>query len=234
MKNLSAEQIERLYEFTRQHYVEYYDVQTELVDHLASAIEKHWQEDPDQDFETLLQKEFKKFGIFGFSDVVEERQQAMQKRYFQLVKKEALQFLKLPKVIIVAFSIWLFSFLLLQKEIGFVIVASILVLEIIYVFYRLIQLQKISKQRRKQREGKYYLLEHVFLNMGRGVGGFVISPWQWYWVAEKTLPYQYFAVVFALLITFSFILHYIVFRILPAKKEEILHRVYPEMKLEKV
>ena len=59
MKNLSAEQIERLYVFTRQHYVEYYDVQTELVDHLASAIEKHWQEDPDQDFETLLQKEFK-------------------------------------------------------------------------------------------------------------------------------------------------------------------------------
>ncbi|SHI66404.1 hypothetical protein SAMN04488096_103233 [Mesonia phycicola] len=234
MKNLSVEQIERLYEFTRQHYVEYYDVQTELVDHLASAIEKHWQEDPDQDFETLLQKEFKKFGIFGFTDVVAEREQAMQKRYFQLVKKEALEFLKLPKVFIVAFLVWLFSFLLLQKEIGFVIVGSILVLEIIYVFYSLIKFHKASAHKKKERGGKTYLLEKMFMNMGRGVGGFVISPWQWYWVAEKTLPYQYFAVVFALLITFSFILHYIVFKILPAKKEEILLKAYPEMKLEKV
>ena len=40
---LSAEQIERLYQFTRQHYVEYYDLQTELVDHLANAIEEQWQ-----------------------------------------------------------------------------------------------------------------------------------------------------------------------------------------------
>ena len=116
MKNLSAEQIERLYEFTRQHYVDITTCKPSWY-HLASAIEKHWQEDPDQDFETLLQKNSRN-SEFCFSDVVEERQQAMQKRYFQLVKKEALQFLKLWKVII-AFSIWLFSFLLLQREIGF-------------------------------------------------------------------------------------------------------------------
>lgn len=36
---LSTEQIDYLYQFTRNHYVEYYDLQTELVDHLANAIE---------------------------------------------------------------------------------------------------------------------------------------------------------------------------------------------------
>ena len=39
---LTKEQIQQLYKFTRQHYVEYYDVQTELVDHLANDIEQIW------------------------------------------------------------------------------------------------------------------------------------------------------------------------------------------------
>ena len=33
MKKLDKTQIDKLYKFTRRHYVEYYDVQTELVDH---------------------------------------------------------------------------------------------------------------------------------------------------------------------------------------------------------
>ncbi|WP_262494794.1 hypothetical protein [Balneicella halophila] len=40
MGTVSDKQLERLYEFTRQHYVEHYDLQSELVDHLANAIEK--------------------------------------------------------------------------------------------------------------------------------------------------------------------------------------------------
>ena len=73
---LTVEQIERLYQFTRQHYVEWYDLQTELVDHLANSIESQWAENPKIRLEDALQIEFKKFGIFGFMDVVEKRQAA--------------------------------------------------------------------------------------------------------------------------------------------------------------
>lgn len=52
---LNAEQVERLYAFTRQHYVEYYDLQTELVDHLANAIEEQWQKNPKLSFDAALQ-----------------------------------------------------------------------------------------------------------------------------------------------------------------------------------
>ncbi len=48
---LTAAQINRLYEFTRQHYVEWYDLQTKLVDHLANAIEQQWIENPQHSFE---------------------------------------------------------------------------------------------------------------------------------------------------------------------------------------
>jgi hypothetical protein len=73
--------------------VEYYDLQTELVDHLANAIETEWQENPKLTFEEILQNEFKKFGVFRFMDVVEKRQAVLGKKYNIL--KNFLQSLKL-------------------------------------------------------------------------------------------------------------------------------------------
>ena len=98
MKTVTPKQIERLYEFTRQHYVEYFDVQTELVDHLANAIETHWQELPDDDFETALQKEFRKFGVFGFMDVVEHKTKEMNKRYSKILWQKIKDFFTFPKI----------------------------------------------------------------------------------------------------------------------------------------
>ena len=96
---LTTEQIEKLYQFTRQHYVEYYDLQTELVDHLANAIEEQWQQNPKLSFEEALQIEFKKFGVFGFMDVVEQRQSALNKKYNKLVLNELKTFFSVPKII---------------------------------------------------------------------------------------------------------------------------------------
>ena len=50
MKKLSKEQIQHLYTFTRQHFVEHFDVQTELVDHLANDIEQILTEKPTLSF----------------------------------------------------------------------------------------------------------------------------------------------------------------------------------------
>ena len=55
---LTTSQIDQLFIFTRQHYVEWYDLQSELVDHLANAIETDWQENPTLSFEAALNKEF--------------------------------------------------------------------------------------------------------------------------------------------------------------------------------
>jgi hypothetical protein len=105
MLKLTPEQIDRLYQFTRQHYVEWYDLQTELVDHLANAIEQQWQENPKISFEDALQIEFKKFGIFGFMDVVEKRQAALNKRYNKIVWQHFTAFFTIPKIISTIFSI---------------------------------------------------------------------------------------------------------------------------------
>src|SRR6185436_6113077 len=97
---LIKEQIDRLYQFTIQHYVEYYDLQTELVDHLANAIEQQWQENPKISFEDALQTEFKKFGIFGFTDLVEKRRFALQEKYQKIALGYMNEFFKLPMIIL--------------------------------------------------------------------------------------------------------------------------------------
>jgi hypothetical protein len=51
---LTTLQIDQLFTFTRQHYVEWCDLQSELVDHLANAIKAQWQENPTFTFDQAL------------------------------------------------------------------------------------------------------------------------------------------------------------------------------------
>lgn len=46
MEPLSKAQIEQLLEFTKKKYVQFYDLQVEVVDHLASTIEYTITESP--------------------------------------------------------------------------------------------------------------------------------------------------------------------------------------------
>ena len=99
-KKLTPDQVEQMYAFTRQHFVEYYDLQTELTDHLAAGIEEQWAHQPDKNFENALQEEFKKFGVFGFMDVVEKRQAALTKKNTRLLWNTFRKFLGLPQALL--------------------------------------------------------------------------------------------------------------------------------------
>ena len=63
----------------------HYDLQTELVDHLANDIEAVWEENSNLSFNKARDLSFKKFGVFGFMDVVSERQKIMNKRYMKIL-----------------------------------------------------------------------------------------------------------------------------------------------------
>jgi hypothetical protein len=97
---LTEVQIEELYAFTRKKYVEYYDVQTELVDHLASSKKEKMSESSNINFETALQQVYAQFGIFGFSELVEKKgiQVAIKDR--KLFRKSFYEYFKLPKILL--------------------------------------------------------------------------------------------------------------------------------------
>ena len=76
---LDQQHIEELFAFTRKEYVHWYDLQVELVDHLASGIEEEMAADPRLDFQRALEKVYGRFGIFGFSEIVKEKTKAAQR-----------------------------------------------------------------------------------------------------------------------------------------------------------
>src|SRR5690554_1144043 len=100
MKKLTTEQIDVLFIFTKKHLVEHYDVQVELVDHLANAIEAQWKTNPNISFEKALDKEYNNFGVFGFSGLVEQKQTALQNHYWHIIKKEFINYFTVPRIIL--------------------------------------------------------------------------------------------------------------------------------------
>lgn len=232
MRKITKPEIENLYAFTRKHYVEYYDLQTELVDHLANGMEARWQENPHLSFEENLNLEFKKFGVFGFSDVVEKRQRAMEKKYYRLIWKELLSAFCDPKIL---FFILLFSgicIFLQQSETGALLLSVGVLLLATVGMVRLFKLQ-FSYQKKTKRQEKKYLLEEMIANTG-GIHTLLMLPLYWLNIFPGTEFSQkgiYSALLTAIFISIVILLAYICFRILPKKKKEILKKAYPQWEI---
>jgi len=79
-QTLTTQQIDELFAFCRRHYVQHYDVQTELVDHLANAIEEKMQQHTQLSFERALDEVYAGFGYKGFAGVVEAKMNAINKQ----------------------------------------------------------------------------------------------------------------------------------------------------------
>jgi hypothetical protein len=73
---LTKEQIDYLFEFCETKGVRYYDVQVELVDHLANGIEKELAEHPGSSSEKALDVVFASFGYRKFAPLVAEKRKA--------------------------------------------------------------------------------------------------------------------------------------------------------------
>lgn len=162
---LTEKNIAQLYQFTKDHYVDHYDLQTELVDHLAADIEGIWSQDSSITFEQARDSSFKKFGIFGFGEVVEEKQKALSKQYWKEVWKEFIQFFKLPKIVLTLFfgvgTYYLFSLF----NSGYFIIPLLTLSMFIYPMIAAILYRKKVMKRNKA-TGKKWQIDDVIFQMG--------------------------------------------------------------------
>ncbi|TBX71251.1 hypothetical protein EZL74_01725 [Flavobacterium silvisoli] len=226
---VTAEQIEKLYVFTRQHYVEYYDLQTELVDHLANAIEEQWETNPKLTFEEALQIEFKKFGVFGFMDVVDKRKGALSSKYNKLVWNELKTFFRLPKIIGTLAAIGIVFYLLKFLQQDVLIVQMTFVVLAVSFFVGIFWLSRKNKKNHKK-TGKKWLLKEIIFGYG-SFTGLMNLPIQ-IALHIKGENYNDWAL---LLVSFLLIImalgEYIVLVLIPSKAEEYLRETYPEYEL---
>ncbi len=226
---LSAEQIERLYQFTRQHYVEYYDLQTELVDHLANAIEEQWQKNPKLSFEEALQIEFKKFGVFGFMNVVEQRQSALNKKYNRMVLKELKTFFSVPKVIGTISSVGIVFYLLRYFQESLFVVQTLFFFLIISYFIGISILLRRNKIRRKQ-NGKKWLLKEIIYGYS-SIAGLINIPIQFAIHIDDAKYNDGFLILISFLLIVLALTEYIMLVLIPSKAEDFLKETYPEYKI---
>ena len=97
---LSDDQIERLFQFTKEQGIHYYDVQIELVDHLATNMEAAMAADETLTFPDALKKAFGSFGVAGFEDVCAEKAGAANTGEYKMLMNEAKQWLTFPRLML--------------------------------------------------------------------------------------------------------------------------------------
>jgi hypothetical protein len=229
---LTENQIDELYKFTRKHYVYHYDVQSELVDHLANDIENIWQETPNLSFEQARDKSFKKFGIFGFMDVVEKKQSQMTKKYYKIIFKFAKEWFRLPKIVLTLAMI--FGFYKLQNvessyTIYLIIFFIVISAQLIGVF---INSRKLNKKYLES--GKKWMFEDIISINGLGNTAlliFYVFDFPFRTSGDFLLMGEFRKFLSAFLITFVLLLGYITLVVVPKKAQQLLQEMYPEYKL---
>lgn len=228
---LNQDQILELYKFTRAHFVVHYDLQTELVDHLANGIEQQWQENPNKTFKEALTTEFKKFGVFGFHDVIAERTKALSKRYYKLLWCFFKEWFRLPKLAItlsVFFALFAVLHTLANSNYGLWFSALLFSVLIGGYIFRAMQFKKHLKAKEKR-----WMLEDLIFNQV-GMVNVLILPVHlfnginsWEFLFSSIMGQALCALIFTVIGLFALVSLYV----LPKKAEELLAETYPEYKL---
>lgn len=167
MKNrtLTDAEIGELYEFCYTQSVVHYDVQAELVDHLASAIETRWEQNPQLGFDDALYEVNAQFGGHaGFVIIRQEKEKALRKEYNRLLWRYVSEFFKLPKIVVTALISLLTYGLLEYSTNDAWVIGPLLVLVAAFSFYFLYFY--FPKHIKIKRDGAAFLLNEV---LQRGV-----------------------------------------------------------------
>lgn len=225
---LTNDQLDYLYEFVSKN-VEFYDVQTELVDHMANGIEEQWEHNPMLDFDSAFKNEFKKFGISGFESIVEERRKALHKKYLFFVLNKLKHYFKLPRILGTLLAIVLVQLLLqwLSPNLGFKVVWYCLI-----VCYAAVSVIYILNYRKKAKNQKVMLMERIMFR------DFALSYMSIlaYFTMNVTLHLSKFKLGYtstwfiAVGLVVAMLLGYIVFIKLPKDSEKLLQQWYPGYK----
>jgi len=235
MQKLTTEQIDKLYTFTKKHYVEYYDLQTELVDHLSNGIEAQWEENGKLSFEDALQLEFKKFGVFGFTDLVSERQAKMNKRYNKLILSILKTYFTLPRVLLTILLLLVTILIVQQVPYKSYVVVGLFAFPLCILFFKTIK-YKIQQKKGKKNGEKLWMFEEVISSYGQTfllfqfvvqVPQFLSNPG----VFNSILNSFVGSVTVSIILVVFFLMMYIMLYIIPSKAREYIIKAHPEYNL---
>lgn len=110
---LSAQEIQQIHDFVKVNLTQgdYYDIQVELVDHFASAIEEKREENPGLHIDTAIQEVWQTFAPYNFNQIFEEKHRAITKDTIRQWFQGFISWFKFPKIflsVLVFFLSWVY------------------------------------------------------------------------------------------------------------------------------
>ncbi|HYQ56094.1 MAG TPA: hypothetical protein VEP89_02020 [Draconibacterium sp.] len=155
-RQMTQQETDHLFKVCENHDVLQYDLQIELVDHLASLIEQHWTEKPEDPFKYALYKALQKFGPSGFQQIEEQKQRELTRKYHRVLWNHLVDFYRWPKMLLtLALS---FGVLLLLKNLSELHWLLVIYTAIICVGAVIYNLRFKSKNKSEPTNGKSFLL----------------------------------------------------------------------------
>jgi len=149
---LTKEQIDELFDFCEKHRVHYYDIQVEIVDHLANAVEAKMKANAQLPFDAALYSVYHSFGVKGFADIVKTRKLGLEKTYTRMRKQFILSYLTWPKAVVTVCLFLAFAFVskrLTGEQLRILNTACLYSLLLFEIFI-LITIKRLHKQQTKQ------------------------------------------------------------------------------------
>jgi hypothetical protein len=101
---LRNDQIAEIKKFISKKGIQYIDVQMEIIDHTASAVEERMSENKNLTFEQALKQTHASFGVFGFGSIEDSIVNGIGRRYRKVFWSNFLSFFGLKYIAILFFG----------------------------------------------------------------------------------------------------------------------------------
>ena len=135
-KKLTEEQVTKLFAFCLKNEINACDLQIEIVDHLASAIEDQWRNNPELSFGWALKNALEKFGKSGLKQLEHKIRRQLHRNFNLILWKYFLQYFRWPKLIItVALFFSVFTLLRITTNNHWVIMAIAVFISGFSIYY---------------------------------------------------------------------------------------------------
>ena len=159
---LSDIEIQKIYAFTTKKYIKYYDVQVELVDHIANKIEDMQASDAGLSFDKALHDVYKGFGVYGFTKVQSKKEQELQSYWAKRMRHHFYRYFKLPKVILTvvlsALIFFVFRYLSVFHQDGIIILIALITICVVSILLS----YRLRRERKKTYPDKELLVMHSY------------------------------------------------------------------------
>lgn len=99
MKELTKEEIEKVFEFYKIRNLRYYDLQIEVVDHFASTIEVNWETYPSEwSFEQKIASVYDDLGFKGFRSMMRGKSKMVFRNAYKSAFEYVKRAIKIPQI----------------------------------------------------------------------------------------------------------------------------------------